>query len=345
MKLKLGKNTSKERLRRIKNSPNYRKGRFHNLEGVYDLSDYTSIIRMLKDMFFNKTKRREPPCALPSIKTDLMSLNPNEDIIIWFGHSSWFIQLNGKRFLIDPVLSGSASKIKFFNRSYKGSDIYKVSDIPDIDYLLISHDHYDHLDHEAVAELRPKIKQLIAGLGVGAYFERWGFDKSIIIEKDWNQGIIIDNGFEITITPARHLSGRGGKKNQTLWISFVIKTGNMKVFYSGDSGYGSHFKQIGESYGPFDLAILECGQYSGHWPDSHMMPEETVQASVDLKAEKLLPSHWAKFTLSMHAWDEPIIRVTKESSRRNVNLLHPMIGEKLDIKVPKKTEAWWEKIK
>lgn len=342
---KLGKVPTGERLERIKKSPNYKDNRFHNLEGVADLTDYTSVPRLLKDFISSKAKRHEPSSALPAVKTDLKRLNQSENIVIWFGHSSCFLQIDGKKFLVDPVLSGNAAYVRLFNRSYKGSDVYTVEDIPDIDYLLISHDHFDHLDYKAVTKLRPKIKRVITGLGVGAHFEYWGYDKNIIIEKDWNETAVLDEGFEITSTSARHLSGRSSKKNQSLWMSFVIKTPNIKVFYSGDSGYGDHFNEIGSTYGPFDLAILECGQYSKDWPDSHMMPEETVQASLDLKAEKMIPVHWAKFTLSMHDWDEPIIRVIKEAKRKKVLLLYPMIGEKVDIKKTVTTNEWWKKFR
>jgi L-ascorbate metabolism protein UlaG (beta-lactamase superfamily) len=338
---KLGKVLAGERLERIKKSPNYKKGRFHNREGVSDLTDYTSAPRLLKDFITSKAKRHEPSSPLPSIKTDLKSLKVDENIVVWFGHSSCFLQLDGIKILIDPMLSGNASYIRFFNRSYKGSNIYTAEDIPDIDYLLISHDHFDHLDYKAVTKLKPKIKKVITGLGVGAHFEYWGYNKNVIIERDWNETVVLDKDLEISITPARHLSGRSSKKNQSLWVSFVIKTPQMKIFYSGDSGYSTHFREIGSSCGPFDLAILECGQYSRDWPDAHLMPEETVKASMELKANKLMPVHWAKFTLSMHDWDEPIIRVIEEAKREKVILLHPMIGEKVDIKETITTAEWW----
>jgi L-ascorbate metabolism protein UlaG (beta-lactamase superfamily) len=342
-----GRSPAGERLEQIKESPNYKNGKFENLVEASDSDKDTgfSLFRMLKDFYFSKSKRREPSSVLPSIKIDLKSLKRDESIVIWFGHSSFFLQIDGKKMLIDPVLSGNASSVKFFNRSYKGSDIYSSEDIPDIDYLFISHDHHDHLDYDTLVKLKPKIKKVITGLGVGAYFEHWGYDKNIIIEKDWNETVVLNEGFEATITTARHRSGKGRRSNQTLWASFVIKTPNMKIFYSGDSGYGTHFAHIGNTYGPFDLALMECGQYSKYWRQSHMIPEEAVQASLDLKAKKLMPGHWAKFTLSLHDWDEPIIRVLEESKRKNLPLLYPMIGEKVDIRETITTEKWWEEVK
>lgn len=340
------KSSSSKRLERIKQSPNYKNGKFENLAETSDMGGENKLnfYGLIKEAYINRSKRREPSEPLPSIKTDLKSLKIEEDIVIWLGHSSYFLQVDGKTFLIDPVLSDNASPIRFFNKSYKGSNIYKADDFPTIDYILISHDHYDHLDYETVKSLRPKVKKVIMGLGLGAYFERWGYDDNAIIEKDWYESAALDEEFEITFTPARHRSGRGLKSNQTLWGSFVIKTPKRKIFYSGDSGYGDHFKDIGDKYGPFDLALMECGQYSKYWPQSHMTPEQSVQATIDLKAKKMLPGHWAKFTLSIHDWDEPIKRVLEESKKRNMPLLYPEIGEKVDIEKTVTTNKWWEKI-
>jgi L-ascorbate metabolism protein UlaG (beta-lactamase superfamily) len=341
-----GKYSSGERLERIKKSPNYKDGRFQNLAKTSDMGGESSFnfYGIIKELFFTRNGRRKPPAELPSVKTDLKSLSAQEDIIIWLGHSSFFLQLHGKKILIDPVLDGYASPTSLYNRSYKGSDIYYSEDFPDIDYLLISHDHYDHLDYETVKKLKPKIKKVITGLGVGAHFEHWGYDKNIILEKDWYETAALDNALDITFTPARHRSGRGLKSNQTLWGSFVIKTPSSKIFYSGDSGYGPHFAHIGNVYGPFDIVLMECGQYSKYWRSSHMTPEEVVKASMDLKSEKLMTGHWAKFTLSMHDWDEPITRVLEESKNKNMPLLYPMIGEKVNIKTTVTTEKWWEKV-
>lgn len=339
-----GKNPTGERLEKIKNSLNYKDDRFQYSVEVSDLEENTSSYQMLREFFFNKSKRVRPSSEIPVVKTDLKNLKVDENIMIWLGHSSFFMKIDGKKILIDPVLSDYASPVSFFNKSYKEGYVYTADDMPDIDYLFISHDHYDHLDYETVNKLKPKVKKVITPLGVGSHFEYWGYNKNIIVEQDWNETAILDKGFEATLTPSKHRSGRGLKSNQTLWGGFVFKTPNMKIFFSGDTGYGPHFKDIGKNYGPFDLTILECGQYSKYWRSSHMMPEEVVQASLDLKAEKLMPGHWGKFTLSMHDWDEPIIRVMKESKEKNMPLLHPMIGEKVNLREEAATEAWWERV-
>lgn len=341
---KFGEKASGERLQLMQTSPNYKDGKFQNLSYTPDLAEGTSYYTVMKDFFFKKSDRNKPIDILPSKKTNLKALTPGEDIFVWFGHSSYFMQIDGKKFLVDPVLSGSASPLKFTTRSFPGSDIYTPDDIPEIDYLFISHDHWDHLDYETIIKLKPKIKRVITGLGVGAHFERWGFDMNIVTEKNWNEEIILEPGFVVNTAPTRHFAGRTFKRNVSLWSSFVLKTPSMKIYLGGDSGYDTHFAEIGNTYGPFDLAILECGQYNEYWKYIHMMPEQTAQACEDLKAKKLLPVHWAKFSLSLHAWDDSIKRVTAEASRKNIPVIHPMIGEEVDLKNPQPTSNWWENV-
>lgn len=336
-----GKIPSGKRLERIKNSKNYKSGKFHNLSVTSDLTEGVSYFKVLKEVVFKKSKSVRPPYILPSVKTDLLNLNPSEDVLVWFGHSSYFIQLDGKKILVDPIFSGRSSPVKFTTKSYKGSDVYTTEDIPGIDYLFVSHDHWDHLDYETIIKLKPKIKKIITGLGVGAHLEHWGYSNDLIIECDWNEEVILDNGFKVNTAPARHFSGRGIKRNQVLWMSFVFTSPCMKIYIGGDSGYDTHFAEIGKSYGPIDLAILECGQYDKNWKYIHMMPHEIVQAAIDLKAKALLPVHWAKFALALHAWDEPITMVTEECKKNNIPILHPMIGEKLDLKNMQPCKTWW----
>ncbi len=341
---KFGRPPAGERLGKIQASTNYRDGKFQNQSPTPDLTDGANYYSVLKEFLFEKSKRGAPSIAMPSKKTDLFALSPDKNILVWFGHSSYFMQLDGKKILVDPVFSGNASPLKFTTKSYNGTDIYSADDIPEIDYLFISHDHWDHLDHETVLKLKPKIKNIITGLGTGAHLEHWGFNKDIIIEKDWSERIELDTGFIVNTAPARHFSGRGFKRQQALWMSFVLQTATMKIYIGGDSGYDSHFAEIGKQYGPFDLAILECGQYNKSWKYIHMMPEELIQAGQDLKAKMIMPVHWGKFTLSLHSWDEPIIRVTAEAKRKDFPVIHPMIGEEVDLKDPAVPVAWWENI-
>jgi len=341
---KFGKIPAGKRLEEIMSSANYREGKFQNQSPTPDLTEGANYYSILKDFFFYKSKRSAPSVLLPSQKTNLLTLDTEKNVLIWFGHSSYFMQVDGKRILVDPVLSGSASPLKFTTKSFPGTDVYTTDDIPDIDYLFISHDHWDHLDHETVLKLKPKIKKIITGLGTGAHLEHWGFDQQIIIEKDWNEEVVLDEGFVVNTVPARHFSGRGFKRQQAIWLSFVLQTPTQKIFIGGDSGYDYHFLKIGDQFGPFNLVILECGQYNKSWKHIHMMPEELVQAAQDLKAEKLMPVHWAKFSLALHSWDEPIIRVTGEAKRKNFPVIHPMIGEEVDLNNPGNKTEWWKGI-
>jgi L-ascorbate metabolism protein UlaG (beta-lactamase superfamily) len=339
-----GKLPSGKRLELIKRSPNYKNGQFQNIDFTPNLAEGVTMFTVIRKFFFGKSKHRRPPGALPSKKADLLNLNPDNNNLVWFGHSSYFIQVDGKKILVDPVFSGAASPLSFTTKSFQGGDVFITDDFPEIDYLFLSHDHWDHLDYKTVIKLRPKVKQVITSLGTGAHLEHWGYDKNKIIEKDWDEKIVLGNGFIVYTAAGRHFAGRTFKRNRSLWLSFVLQTPSMKLFLGGDSGYDTHFKEIGDKYGPFDLAILECGQYNAYWKYIHMMPEETVQAGIDLKAKKILPVHWGKFSLSMHAWDEPIKRITVEAAKKQVHLIHPMIGENVALDNPGQSANWWENI-
>jgi L-ascorbate metabolism protein UlaG (beta-lactamase superfamily) len=339
-----GKAPSGERLKRIQHSPNFRDGSFQNLSFTPTFAEDVSKFEMIRDGIFKISKRKAPTTVLPSVKTNLKSLSPEKDIVVWFGHSSYFMQLDGKKILVDPVFSGHASPFSFMVKSFKRSDVYSPEDFPEIDYLVITHDHWDHLDYKTVLELKPKVGKIITGLGTAAHLEHWGFDPKSIVELDWNEKTVLDSGFQVTATPGRHFSGRGFKRNQSVWCSFVLQTPSKKIFIGGDSGYDTHFAKIGAEHGPFDLALLECGQYNKSWKYIHMMPEQTVQAAIDLKAKTLMPVHWGKFALALHAWDEPIERVTKEAHRLNVPIIHPMIGETVDLNNFGVQNEWWKGI-
>jgi len=337
-----GKLPAGERQRWIEQSPNYKNGSFDNLNETPDLAEGVTYYTVFKEFFFNKSKRSKPAKPLPSQKHDLLHLDPRENVVVWFGHSSYFMQIDGKTILADPVFSGHASPVNFTTKAFDGTDVYDAEDLPQIDYLFISHDHWDHLDYNTVLKLKDKVKKIITGLGTAEHFELWGFDLTKIEEHDWNAEILLEDGFKVNTAPARHFAGRALKRNKAMWVSFVLTTPNNKIYIGGDSGYDTHFKAIGDKFGPFDLVLLECGQYNEYWKYIHMMPEEVVQAAQDLKATRLMPVHWAKFSLALHAWDEPIKRVTAEAEKQNMPLLTPMIGEKVNLNdstyVSKK---WW----
>ncbi|MBL7920048.1 MAG: MBL fold metallo-hydrolase [Bacteroidia bacterium] len=335
-----GKLPSGERLKKIQSSPNYKNGSFQNISKTNAMAEDASFCKMMKE-FLNKPKNVAPPANLPSIKTDLKKLNNTEPTIVWFGHSSYFIKINNKTVLVDPVFSGNAAPVSFMVKAFKGADVYTTEDFPAIDILLLTHDHYDHLDHKTVTKLNSKVKKIVCSLGLGSHLEHWGISKNKINELDWFENFT-DDDLSFTATPARHFTGRGIKRGQTLWSSFVLKTKTHHLFLGGDSGYDKHFKEIGEQFGPFDISILESGQYNKSWPNIHMMPEETVQASLDLKAKILLPVHWAKFSLAMHAWDEPIERILKKANELNVKVATPHIGEPVVLGNSLPNKTWWQ---
>jgi L-ascorbate metabolism protein UlaG (beta-lactamase superfamily) len=343
---RFGKIPSGEARLKIQQSPQYRKNQFENQHFTPMMAEGVNYATITWDFFFSKPKYSTPPKPIPGVKTDLKNLHPNEDVLIWFGHSSYFMQLGGKTFLIDPVLSGLASPVPYTTTSFPGSDIYSPDDFPPIDFLFITHDHWDHLDYPTVIKLKSNVRRIITSLGVGSHLRYWGFAPETVIETDWNTHTELSDGFSVHTKSARHFSGRGFTRNQSLWSSFVLKTPNQKIYIGGDSGYDTHFKTIGEEHGPFDLALLECGQYNKNWRHIHMMPEETVQASLDLKAKRLMPVHWGKFALSMHDWDEPITRASAEARRLNHPLVTPKIGEPVWLKHDDQPFSnWWEPLK
>ncbi len=276
------------RLERMKQSPNLKNGTFRNLEVTPSLKSDVNVVALFWDFLFNKNPHLKPIDVLPVVACDLENLPP-DDVLIWFGHSSYLLKLDGKLILVDPVFSENASPMPGSNNAFKMSVDYAMMLFPKIDYLFITHDHYDHLDYDTVAKLRNKIGQVICGLGVGAHIESWGYKADQIIEGDWYDHIQLGPGFQVTFTPARHFSGRRITRNTTLWTSFVLKTSKYTIFLGGDSGYGKHFKKIGDQFGPFDLAILESGQYNDAWHYIHSLPDEWAAETKDLKAKLFYP--------------------------------------------------------
>ncbi|SHI61196.1 L-ascorbate metabolism protein UlaG, beta-lactamase superfamily [Mesonia phycicola] len=338
---RFGKHPSGERLLKIEQSPNYKNGRFQNLNHTPMLTEGVGYSKVLYQFLFS-SKPKEPSIKIPSIKTDLKNLKPDENVLIWMGHSSYFIQLDGKTILVDPVLSGNASPLSFTTKAYNGTNIYTTDDIPKIDYLFLSHDHWDHMDYKTLKKLKPKIKTVITGLGNGAHLEHWGFNQNIILEGDWYDNFSFDDEFEVHITPARHFSGRGFTSAKTLWASFVLKTPTKTIFIGGDSGYDSHFKEIGNKFGPFDLVILENGQYDNNWKHIHMLPGEQLKAANDLNTTTILPVHAGKFTLANHNWDEPFINISNKKTETDIKIITPMIGVSVNLKDSlQQFKNWW----
>ena len=318
------------RLERIKRSPHYRDGQFNNLHPTQMMTSDEGRFGAMLSFLFRKTENLRPENEVPVIKTDLHKLGRDENVLIWFGHSSYFIQVDGKRFLVDPVF-WMASPVSFVNKPFKGTDVYKPEDMPDIDYLVISHDHWDHLDYRTVKSLKDRVGKVICGLGVGEHFEYWGYDKDRLVELDWYEDAVLENGFAVHCLPTRHFSGRGLKANQTLWASFLIKTPSQKIYMAGDGGYDSHFEEIGKRFPDIDLAILENGQYNEGWSLIHLMPSDMAKAAKDLKAKKIMTVHHSKYALAKHPWNEPLTNEKKMQEQDSLNMMIPEIGEVMPL--------------
>ena len=337
-----------DRLARMEASPHYVNGQFQNLVPVQVMSKDSGENRFVATakFLFGDKSHLSPKEPMLSQKTDLKRLDPSLDAVVWMGHSSFFLQLGGKRILVDPVFSPYASPLFFINKAFPGSNVYTAGDLPEIDLLAISHDHWDHLDYPTVMALQPKVKHIVCPLGVGAYFEMWGFDPQRIYEEDWDAEINLGNDFSVHILPSQHFSGRFLTPNPTLWCGFAFVTPRHKVYYTGDGGYGAHFKAIGRKFGGFNLMLGENGQYNMAWHAIHMLPEETSQAAVDVGAKQLLPAHGGKFALARHSWQEPYRELARASQGKGYALLTPEIGELAFVGSgqPREFGAWWEKM-
>jgi L-ascorbate metabolism protein UlaG (beta-lactamase superfamily) len=276
-------------------------------------------------------------------ETDIF--NSSETKFVWFGHSAIFIRIDNKNILIDPMFGSDTSPIApFKTKRFSENTLELIDKLPQIDLILISHDHYDHLDLSSIEKLKSKTREFYVALGTERHLVKWGIDSSIIKEFDWWDSKDFE-GLNITFTPTRHFSGRGlTDRAKSLWGGWVIENHDQKIWFSGDSGYGKHFKEIGERLGPFDFAFMENGQYNENWHLIHMFPEESIQASIDANVKKSMPVHWAGFPLSLHTWKEPIERFTKEANEKKVNYITPKIGEVFSID-SKSNEKWWDNYK
>ena len=337
-----------DRLQKILASPHYFTDHFECLTPVQVMSadaqkKGSRIVATVKWLLGDKSTL-SPPKPLPSEKTNLLALNPKQDCAVWMGHSTIYLQLAGRRILLDPVFSPYASPIFFINRAFEGSNIYTAEDFPPIDILAITHDHWDHLDYPSIMALKPKVKRVLCPLGVGEYFEQWGFDVANIVEEDWFTTTDFGVDFKATILPSQHFSGRLTTQNPTEWCAFAFLTPNKKVFCSGDGGYSSHFKDIGKRFGGFDFAFMENGQYNLDWHAIHCLPNETADAAADIGAKKVVPIHSSKFALARHAWNEPYNDLIAASADKSYKLLTPKIGELIPFDEEKNFVEWFNEM-
>jgi L-ascorbate metabolism protein UlaG (beta-lactamase superfamily) len=343
-----GAGMSGARLERAKANPQYREGRFVNVQPEAPTSwaamgDY--IVRQ-----FSGDEVREPPSPLPVLAVDKAALAaapaPSGLRAFWLGHSSAYVELDGLRLLLDPVFAERVSPLPIGPRRFHPPPI-ALADLPPIDAVLISHDHYDHLDMDSVRQLASRGTRFFVPLGIGAHLERWGVPPAQIEELEWWQQRTL-RGVQIVCTPTRHYSGRGlGDRSATLWSSWSVLGAQHRFFYSGDTGYSTHFREIGSRLGPFDIAFVKIGAYGpgASWLDIHMSAEDAVQAHRDVRGKRMFPVHWSTFNLAYHAWDEPIRRAAAEARRTGVELVTPRLGEWVDAGREFRSTAWWEAVR
>lgn len=262
--------------------------------------------------------------------------------ITWMGHSSLMIEIDGKRLLTDPVVGPRASFVSFMGPKRFFPYPLPLAQLPPIDGLILSHDHYDHLDKNAMKELSSANFPIFCSLGVGGHLVKWGIQQSRITEMDWGQTATVRDGVSITATPARHFTGRGIiNRNQTLWSSFVIKGPEHNIFFGADSGWFPGFKDIGDIYGPFDLTMLEVGASDPAWPDIHMGPYKATDAHLALKGNLMMPIHWGTFNLALHPWKEPIETSIQLAQQKDIQLFIPKPGIITEVTGPHNSR-WWE---
>ncbi|MGX9461487.1 MBL fold metallo-hydrolase [Shewanella sp. A14] len=291
-----------------------------------------------------QTQRHDPvpkgSVPLVMLTQKILAQDP-EDAVYRLGHSTLLMRIDGEYLLIDPVFSERASPVQWVGPKRFHQSPISIADLPAIKTVIISHDHYDHLDKSAIEQLAAKVQHFVTPLNVGQYLTAWGVDPIQVTELEWWQSVEL-NGLSITATPAQHFSGRGLlDRNQTLWASWVIQGLKHKVFFSGDSGYFNGFKQIGERFGPFDLSMIETGAYNELWSDIHMLPEQSLQAHIDVDARAMLPVHNGTFDLALHDWFEPFERISQLAKQNNVTLLTPKFGQAVTLANPQASDSWW----
>lgn len=328
----------------IDGSDNYVGGKFiYPLPTPMEMS-FKEMSKIMTEMIKGGSNRK-PSNGIPIDRWEpqqLLEVN-SEARLVWFGHSAFFLQVNGLNLLLDPMLGPSPSPVPMIGgKRYGGELPLSIDDLPPIDAVILSHDHYDHLDYGTIKKLKNKVRRFFVPLGVGAHLERWGVARERITSADWWDEMDFE-GLKLACTPARHFSGRSmNDRYQTLWCSWVIDSGETKLYFSGDSGYGGHFKQIGDKYGPFDVTLMECGQYDMRWPLIHMMPEETVQAHRDVGGKVMIPIHWGAFTLALHDWTDPVERVLRAAEQHSVVVATPRIGQVVPLSASEyPAAAWW----
>ena len=321
-------------------SPHYYDGKFNNLE---ESSVSTgSFFGTLLDYMVGSSDR-SPGETVPTLPYQQAEVEENDVRITWFGHSTILVETHDTTLLFDPVFgSDNLNPLVFGPAPFDYEHTYKASQLPEIDYVFISHDHYDHLDMSTVQSLEDSI--FFVPLGVDEHLKVWDIPSNQIMAFDWYDEATISEGFDIALTPSQHFSGRGLTRDGALWGSWVVQIEDRSIYFSGDSGYSKEFVEINNRYGPFDIAICEAGQYNEAWDEIHMYPEQSIQAAIDLNATTMIPIHNTKYILALHEWDDPLERVYQEGKRTGQHVSTPMIGESFVLGEPMEDTPWWREV-
>ncbi|GAA1394280.1 MBL fold metallo-hydrolase [Kitasatospora putterlickiae] len=339
-----GRRPDGEREERLRNSPQYRDGVFHNAPSELARAAAPSGIdpETVHRVLFQRADRT-PNGAVPVVRPpDAAGAAAEGVAVTWYGHASALVEIEGSRVLLDPIWSERCSPAALVGPRRLHPVPVELEELPQVDAVLISHDHYDHLDMATVRRLvRSQSAPFAVPLGIGAHLRRWGVPEHRIIELDWDETCTLGD-LALTLTAAHHFSGRGLTRNTTLWGSWVVAGPNRKVYYTGDSGYFEGYARIGAEHGPFDAALVQVGAYDPAWADIHMTPEDAVLAHRELNAELLLPVHWCTFNLGLHPWSEPVERLLVAAKEHGVRLAVPRPGERVDVDNPPELDGWWE---
>ncbi|MGE5831200.1 MAG: MBL fold metallo-hydrolase, partial [Micromonosporaceae bacterium] len=299
--------------------------------------------KIIRELVFGgqrRTPRGRVPIVVPSGWTEAGA--PDALSLVWLGHASTLVEIEGRRVLIDPVWSLRCSPSALVGPRRLHPMPMPLRDLPAVDAILISHDHYDHLDMATVRELAHRQSApFLMPLGVGAHLQRWRVPEARVIELDWDESTTVA-GLRLTMTQARHFSGRTLHRNETQWGSWVIAGQRRRIFYTGDTGYFPGFADLGAEHGPFDLTLVQIGAYSPYWPDIHMTPEQAIAAHLDLRGGLLVPVHWATFNLALHSWSEPVDRIWSEAKANDVRLAVPRPGQRVSVDDPAEVDGWWQ---
>jgi L-ascorbate metabolism protein UlaG (beta-lactamase superfamily) len=322
-------------------APRHPDGRFRNVvprrrQGIRE------ILSLIWKLATAKPKTSVPDQALPVRALTPADIESAPDASLWrLGHSTMLFKLDGRYWLTDPVFSERAAPVQWAGPKRFHAPPIGIEALPRLAGVILSHDHYDHLDHASIVRLIPKTDLFVAPLGVGDRIVGWGADRAKVRQLDWWQTTEV-GGMRLTAAPSRHFSGRGLRDgDRTLWVSWVIEAGGLRLFFSGDTGYHDDFRTIGERYGPFDVTFLENGAYNTMWPEVHMLPEETLQAHLDLRGRWMVPVHNGTFDLALHPWYEPFERIRGLARAAGVQVATPLMGERLSLLQPQEGGAWW----